>query len=75
MGTVLTWGAQAAASAAVPPVMSFFGTVVPGVGTMHAAGGAAATLQWFSTLAIPVAAPVALGTAAAAAALLFAASA
>jgi len=31
--------------AAVPLAMSTFGTVVPGVGTMHAAGGLAATLQ------------------------------
>lgn len=36
------------AAAAVPAAMSYFGTVVPGVGTIHASfatGGAAATLQ------------------------------
>ncbi|GAB9470281.1 hypothetical protein Gpo141_00007531 [Globisporangium polare] len=38
-----------AAGATVPWAMSAFGTVVPGVGTMHAAGGVAATLQWAST--------------------------
>ena len=32
-------------SAAVPAAMSTFGTVVSGVGTLHAAGGVAATLQ------------------------------
>ncbi|EQC29561.1 hypothetical protein SDRG_12570 [Saprolegnia diclina VS20] len=33
------------AAAAVPTAMSYFGTVVSGVGTIHAAGGVAATLQ------------------------------
>ena len=33
------------AGALVPTAMSLFGTVVSGVGTMHAAGGVAATLQ------------------------------
>ena len=37
------------AAAAIPWAMSTFGTVVPGVGTIHAAGGVAATLQWAST--------------------------
>jgi hypothetical protein len=32
----------------VPLTMTHFGTVVPGVGTLHAAGGLAATLQAFS---------------------------
>jgi hypothetical protein len=36
---------QAAAGAAVPAVMSLTGTVVKGVGTLHAAGGLSATLQ------------------------------
>ncbi|KAJ0390584.1 hypothetical protein P43SY_012073 [Pythium insidiosum] len=30
----------------VPTAMSYFGTVVSGVGTIHAAGGVAATLQY-----------------------------
>ncbi|CAK4108621.1 unnamed protein product [Aphanomyces euteiches] len=34
------------AGALVPTAMSYFGAVVPGVGTLHAAGGVAATLQW-----------------------------
>ncbi|TMW62251.1 hypothetical protein Poli38472_009744 [Pythium oligandrum] len=40
--------AGVAAGALVPAAMSTFGTVVPGVGTLHAAGGVAATLQWAS---------------------------
>ena len=36
------------ANALVPLAMSYLGTVVPGVGTLHAQGGVAATLQTFS---------------------------
>lgn len=35
----------ALASALVPVAMKTFGVVITGVGTMHAAGGVAATLQ------------------------------
>eukprot|EP00808_Paulinella_micropora_P031668 g77707.t1 len=49
-------GAQAAANALVPAAMAYFGTIVAGVGTIHTAGGAAATLQWFTTLAVGTAA-------------------
>ncbi|TMW67199.1 hypothetical protein Poli38472_012315 [Pythium oligandrum] len=42
-GAVLAVGLGAAAL--VPTAMSTFGVVVAGVGTMHAAGGVAATLQ------------------------------
>tara|TARA_B100001540_G_C15673837_1_gene581441 strand:+ start:178 stop:423 length:246 start_codon:yes stop_codon:yes gene_type:complete len=42
-GAVLAAGAGA--SMAVPLAMSAFGTVVSGIGTLHAAGGVAATLQ------------------------------
>ncbi|OQS06903.1 hypothetical protein THRCLA_20265 [Thraustotheca clavata] len=38
----------AVAGAAVPVAISYFGTVIPGVGSLHAAGGVAATLQWAS---------------------------
>lgn len=39
-----------AAGALVPSAMSFFGIVIPGVGTMHAPGGVAATLQHLSAV-------------------------
>lgn len=42
-GGVLALGTGA--SMVVPVAMATFGTVVPGVGTLHAAGGIAATLQ------------------------------
>ena len=42
-GSVLVTGIGA--NWLVPLAMSTCGTVVPGVGTMHAAGGVAATLQ------------------------------
>ena len=42
-GSVLATGAGA--SVLVPVAMSTFGTVVSGIGTLHAAGGVAATLQ------------------------------
>lgn len=42
-GSVLAVGTGA--SIVVPAAMATFGTVVPGVGTIHTAGGIAATLQ------------------------------
>lgn len=42
-GSVLATGAGA--SVLVPVAMTTFGTVVSGIGTLHAAGGVAATLQ------------------------------
>ena len=42
-GSVLATGAGA--SVLVPVAMTTFGTVVSGIGTLHAAGGIAATLQ------------------------------
>ena len=42
-GSVLATGVGA--SMLVPVAMSTFGTVVSGIGTIHAAGGVAATLQ------------------------------
>jgi len=39
------WGASALCTTLYPPAMAYFGVIVPGVGTMHAAGGVAATLQ------------------------------
>ncbi len=42
-GSVLATGAGA--SVLVPIAMTTFGTVVSGIGTLHAAGGVAATLQ------------------------------
>jgi hypothetical protein len=42
-GSVLVVGAGA--SVLIPVAMSTFGTVVAGTGTLHAAGGVAATLQ------------------------------
>ena len=42
-GSVLVAGVGA--SMLIPVAMTTFGTVVSGVGTMHAAGGVAATLQ------------------------------
>lgn len=33
------------ANVLIPAAMTTFGTVIPGVGTIHAAGGVAATLQ------------------------------
>ncbi|KAI0564881.1 hypothetical protein FGB62_22g521 [Gracilaria domingensis] len=52
MATGLGAGAliRAGAQAAVPFVMSATGTVVKGVGTLHAAGGWAATLQAFGMM-------------------------
>ena len=38
------------AGALVPIAMSTFGTVISGVGTIHAVGGVAATLQTVSTV-------------------------
>ena len=46
--TLFTWAPMAIAGSLVPAAMSAFGTIVPGVGTIHAAvaaGGVAATLQ------------------------------
>lgn len=52
--TIFAYGAAGAAAvplagitanALVSPAMTYFGTVVPGVGTLHAAGGVAAKLQ------------------------------
>jgi len=48
-------GAQALSAALVPWAMATFGTVVIGVGTLHAAGGVAATLASFRTNPCPVA--------------------
>ena len=42
-GTVYIAGIGA--SMLIPTAMASFGTIVPGVGTMHAAGGVAAVLQ------------------------------
>jgi hypothetical protein len=42
-GSVLAAGAGA--SMLIPIAMTTFGTVVPGIGTLHVAGGVAATLQ------------------------------
>tara|TARA_Y100000589_G_C26781642_1_gene478048 strand:- start:41 stop:286 length:246 start_codon:yes stop_codon:yes gene_type:complete len=42
-GSVLVAGASA--NVLIPVAMSTFGTVVSGVGTIHVAGGLAATLQ------------------------------
>jgi hypothetical protein len=56
-------GVQAAAGALVPIAMSTFGTVVANVGTMHAAGGVAATLQAVSMAATPVGPAFAAGAA------------
>jgi hypothetical protein len=38
-------GVNALCKVAIPLSMSYFGIVIPGVGTYHAAGGAAATFQ------------------------------
>ena len=38
------------ARAGIPLAMRLFGTVIPGVGTLHAVGGLAATLQRISTM-------------------------
>lgn len=43
-GTMTGVIVKLAAVAAVPYAMSYFGVVVPGVGTMYVAGGVAATL-------------------------------
>ena len=51
-------GAQSLAGALVPWAMSAFGTVVPGVGTMHTVGGVAATLQTASVATIGAASGV-----------------
>jgi hypothetical protein len=48
VGSVL--GLAAVTSGVVPWAMSTFGTVVPGVGTMHAVGGVAAKLQTTSIM-------------------------
>ncbi len=56
-------GVQAAAGALVPWAMSTFGTVVAGVGTVHAAGGVAATLQYVSMVATPVGPAIVVGAA------------
>ncbi|EQC28033.1 hypothetical protein SDRG_14129 [Saprolegnia diclina VS20] len=45
LGVAAPLFASMGAAAAVPAAMSYFGTVVSGVGTLHAAGGIAATLQ------------------------------
>lgn len=50
VGGAVAGVSQSAAGALVPWAMSTFGTVVPGVGTIHAAGGAAATLQSFAAM-------------------------
>ena len=42
-GSVLAYGVGA--SMLIPVAMTTFGTVVSGIGTIHAAGGVAATLQ------------------------------
>jgi len=52
---------QVAAAAIVPGAMSFFGTIVPGVGTIHASGGVAATLQCFSVASVAMPAAIAGG--------------
>ena len=59
-GVGATGGAavQVIAGYLVPVAMSYFGTVVSGVGTLHAAGGVAATLQTIAaasvtTVAVP----------------------
>ncbi len=46
------------AGALVPWAMSTFGTVVPGVGTLHAVGGVAATLQYTSVALVSAKAAV-----------------
>eukprot|EP00122_Pirum_gemmata_P006395 Pgem_evm1s5846 len=46
------------AAALVPSAMSYFGTVISGVGTIHAAGGVAATLQTFAAFSSSTAAVV-----------------
>lgn len=65
-GSAAAVAVQAAAGAAVPAAMSTFGTVVAGVGTVHApaaAGGIAALLQMAA--AAPIGLPVVAGAAAA----------
>ncbi|TPX44528.1 hypothetical protein SeLEV6574_g04436 [Synchytrium endobioticum] len=48
LGGAATVAAAKVIGAAVPYLMFMFGTVVPGVGTLHAAGGAAAVAQYLS---------------------------
>lgn len=49
LGTAAGLSAPAVAAMLVPPAMSYFGVIIPGVGTIHAIGGVAATLQSFAT--------------------------
>ncbi|OQS03640.1 hypothetical protein THRCLA_04044 [Thraustotheca clavata] len=49
VGTAIHLVIVCGAGVAVPYAMSYFGTIVPGVGTIHAAGGVAATSQWAAT--------------------------
>jgi len=51
---------QVAAAAIVPGAMSAFGTIVPGVGTIHASG-VEATLQCFSVASVAMPAAIAGG--------------
>lgn len=50
VGAGIVVGAGALSGLAVPYAMSTFGTVVSGVGTMHAVGGVAANLQIMNQL-------------------------
>jgi len=47
-GAVAAVGTQTAAAYLVPTAMVYFGTVVPGVGTIFASGGMVATMQTFA---------------------------
>ena len=49
LGAAIGLGAPYVAGMLVPSAMTYFGVVVPSVGTLHAAGGVAATLQYLST--------------------------
>lgn len=49
LGAAIGLGAPYVAGMLVPSAMTYFGVVVPGVGTLHVAGGVAATLQYLST--------------------------
>ncbi|CAN0133863.1 unnamed protein product [Ectocarpus fasciculatus] len=49
LGAAAGLSAPSVAAMLVPPAMSYFGVIIPGIGTMHAIGGVAATLQSFAT--------------------------
>jgi hypothetical protein len=56
-GTVTSVASQALASSTIPLIMSHTGTIITGVGTIHSAGGLAATLQAFAMAPVLAVAP------------------